>query len=66
MARSAAEGVMTAGGFALWRRERQTLAPVTMYYVVAPPRQSEILYDEAKARARFNELVGVSGPDGPI
>lgn len=47
--------------FALWRRERQSLAPVTMYYVVAPPRQSEILYDEAKARGRFDELVSVSG-----
>lgn len=52
--------------FALWRRERQTLAPVTMYYVIAPPRQSEILYDEAKARARFNELAGVSGADAVI
>ncbi|TAJ56884.1 hypothetical protein [Brevundimonas sp.] len=48
-------------GFALWRRERLTLAPVTTYYVVAPPRQSEILSDEAKARARFNELAGVPG-----
>lgn len=51
---------------ALWRRERQELAPVTMYYLVAPPRQSEILYDEAKARARFNELAGVSDADGVI
>lgn len=46
-------------GFALWRRERRLLAPVTMYYVVAPPRQSEILYDEAKARARYQELATV-------
>ena len=53
-------------GFALWRRERQALAPVTMYYVVAPPRQSEILYDEAKARARFIELADVSGMDPVI
>ncbi|MGV9006040.1 MAG: hypothetical protein ACOH1H_04790 [Brevundimonas sp.] len=53
-------------GFALWRRERQVLAPVTMYYLVAPPRQSEILYDEAKARARFNELAGVSDADEVI
>ena len=52
--------------FALWRRERQELAPVTMYYVVAPPRQSEILYDEATARARFNDLAGVSDADGVI
>lgn len=34
-----------------------------MYYVIAPPRQSEILYDEVKARARFNELAGVSGKE---
>ena len=53
-------------GFALWRRERQALAPVTMYYVVAPPRQSEILYDEAKARARFDELAGVSRVDTAV
>lgn len=53
-------------GFALWRRERRTLAPVTMFYVVAPPRQSEILYDEAKARVRFNELAGASGMDDAI
>ncbi|MBU3971913.1 MAG: hypothetical protein KKG54_14020 [Alphaproteobacteria bacterium] len=50
-------------GFALWRRERLTLAPVTMYYVIAPPRQSEILYDEAKARLRFNEVAGVLGQE---
>jgi len=52
--------------FALWRRERHALAPVTMYYVIAPPRQSEIFYDEAKARARFNKLAGVSGADNVI
>ncbi|HYC96817.1 hypothetical protein [Brevundimonas sp.] len=46
-------------GFALWRREPRTFAPVMMYYVVAPPRQTEIMYDEAKARARFNELAGI-------
>ena len=50
-------------GFALWRRERLTLAPVTMYYVIAPPRQSEILDDEAKARLRFNEVAGVLGQE---
>jgi len=37
-----------------------------MYYVVAPPRQSEILYDEARARARFIELAGVSDVDAVI
>ena len=44
-------------GFALWRRQRVTFAPVTMYYVVAPPRQNEIIYDEDKARARYDQLV---------
>lgn len=53
-------------GFALWRRERQELAPVTMYYVVAPPRQSEIFYDEAKARALFNELTVVCDADDVV
>lgn len=47
------EGV---GGVALWQRERTTLAPVTMYYVIAPPRQTEILYDLAKARDRYEVL----------
>lgn len=53
-------------GFALWRRERQSLAPVTMYYVVAPPRQSEIVYDEARARGRFDELASASDVDPVI
>lgn len=53
-------------GVALWRRERQALAPVTMYYVVAPPRQSEILYDEAKARARFDVLAPVTGAESVV
>nr|WP_314434222.1 hypothetical protein [uncultured Brevundimonas sp.] len=44
-------------GFALWRRQRVTFAPITMFYVVAPPRQSEILYDEEKARARYEQLI---------
>ncbi len=51
------EGVWTrlegCEGFALWQRERTTFAPVTMYYVIAPPRQSEILYDLEKARERY-------------
>lgn len=50
-------------GLAPWRRVRRALAPITMYYVVAPPRQNEILYDEAKARARFNEIARVPGEE---
>jgi hypothetical protein len=37
-----------------------------MYYVVAPPRQSEIFYDEAKARALFNELTVVCDADDVV
>lgn len=44
-------------GVALWQRERTTFAPVTMYYVIAPPRQTEILYDPAKARDRYEVLT---------
>lgn len=44
-------------GFALWRRQRMTFAPITMFYVVAPPRQTEIIYDEEKARARYDQLI---------
>lgn len=35
--------------------------PVTLFYVLAPPRQAEILYDETKARALFASLTA---PDG--
>lgn len=55
------EGIWTrlegADGVALWQRERTTFAPVTMYYVIAPPRQSEILYDLEKARERYEFFV---------
>ena len=44
-------------GVALWQRERTTFAPVTMYYVIAPPRQTEILYDPVKARDRYEVLI---------
>lgn len=46
-----------ADGVALWQRDRTTPAPVTMYYVIAPPRQTEILYDPAKARERYESLA---------
>ena len=32
-------------GFALWRRQRMTFAPITMFY------------DEEKARARYDQLI---------
>jgi hypothetical protein len=45
-----------AGSAALWRRERSDPFPVTQFYVLAPPRQAEVLYDEARARAQFHAL----------
>lgn len=44
-------------GVALWRRDRSDPVPVTLFYVLAPPRQAEILYDEAKARGLFATLA---------
>jgi len=44
------------GSLALWRRERSDPVPVTMFYVVAPPRQSEVAYVEAQARSLFDKL----------
>ena len=40
----------------LWRREREDPVPVTLFYVVSPPRQTEVLYSEALARKRFETL----------
>lgn len=40
----------------LWRRERSDPAPVTMFYVLRPPRQAQILYDETRARELFESV----------
>lgn len=49
----------------LWRRERADPFPVTQFYLLAPPRQTEILYSEVEARARFGALTSVpSEPAG--
>lgn len=48
----------TAGNTVLWRRDRSDPFPVTQFYLVAPPRQTEVLYDEARARAQFSALSG--------
>lgn len=42
---------------ALWRRERSDPFPVTQFYLLAPPRQTEVLYDEALARSRLLALA---------
>ena len=39
----------------LWKRERET-PPVTQFYIIAPARQHEIVYDETKAVQRSNTL----------
>lgn len=41
---------------ALWRRDRVDPVPVSLFYVLAPPRQAEVLYDEARARAQLAAL----------
>lgn len=45
-----------AGEAVLWRRE-VPFPPVTQFYLVAPPRQHEIHYDEARARAAFERIA---------
>ncbi|QTC92833.1 hypothetical protein [Brevundimonas goettingensis] len=45
-----------AEGRALWRRDRSDPFPVTQFYLLAPPRQSEVFYDEALARQQFAAL----------
>ncbi|HEX8470846.1 MAG TPA: hypothetical protein VF633_07030 [Brevundimonas sp.] len=42
-----------SGHIVLWRRERSDPFPVTQFYLIAPPRQTEVLYDETRARAQF-------------
>lgn len=46
-----------AEGVALWRRERSDPFPVIQFYLVAPPRQTDVLYDETLARTRFAAFV---------
>ena len=43
------------GVASLWRRDRSDPFPVSLYYLIAPPRQTEVLYGEAKARAQFSD-----------
>ena len=47
----------TTEAAALWQRDRSDPFPVTMFYVVALPRQTEVLYDELNARARFSSVT---------
>jgi hypothetical protein len=36
-------------GATLWRREREDPMPVTMFYLLAPPAQPQVLYDAERA-----------------
>lgn len=46
-----------AEGRTLWRRDRSDPFPVTLFYLVAPPRQTELIYGEGDARARYDRLA---------
>jgi len=39
---------------AVWRRDRDDPFPVTMFYLLAPPAQPQVLYDESGALALFD------------
>lgn len=41
---------------ALWRRDRDDPFPVSLFYILSPPRQAEVVYDEIQARALFEGL----------
>lgn len=41
------------GDIALWRRERSDPVPLTLFYVLAPPRQAQVLYEAELAKAGF-------------
>lgn len=46
-----------ASEVALWRRDRSDPYPVSLFYLIAPPRQAEVTYNEEAARQRFAELA---------
>lgn len=48
----------------LWRRDRADPFPVTQFYLVAPPSQAELVYDEAKARERYARLQNAPAGQG--
>ncbi len=51
-----------ADAVALWRRERIDPVPVTLFYIVRPAQQDEILYSEERAREAFTRFTaGAAG-----
>ena len=51
-------------GRSLWRRDRADPMPVAMFYLLNPPAQAELIYDEARARDRFAALFATSEIQG--
>lgn len=45
------------GQVALWRRDRSDPYPVSLFYLIAPPRQAEVVYNEEAAHLRFAQLA---------
>lgn len=45
---------------ALWKREHLSFPPLVQFYVVNPPLQHEILYEEEKARRVFESRLGLA------
>ncbi len=52
-------------GLSLWRRDRADPMPVTMFYLLNPPTQAELIYDEARARDRFAVLFATAEIQDP-
>lgn len=52
--------LVAGDGRALWRRDRADPFPVVQFYLLAPPRQAEVLYDEAAARTRYDALASTA------
>jgi hypothetical protein len=42
---------------ALWRRDRTDPVPVTMFYLLNPPLQGRVVYDEAEARQLHTQMT---------
>jgi hypothetical protein len=49
--------VRVVPGATLWRRDRNDPFPVTMFYLVMPPDQPRVVYDEAGALALLESAL---------
>lgn len=43
----------------LWRRDRDDPYPVAMFYIIAPPAQTQVVYEEDRARSLFGAPASV-------